>query len=130
VDYLAAHARSFLFTTAPPPAAVGAALAALRILRSEPQRVERLRHNAGRLRAGLAGLGFTVAGEPTAIVPVFGADASAWSAALRARGVIAQAIAAPYVPPGTERIRLIASAAHTDADIDTVLGAFADLAHA
>jgi 8-amino-7-oxononanoate synthase len=130
VDFLATHARGFLFTTSLAPASVGAALEALRILRAEPARVQRLWSNARRLHAGLAGLGFTVAAEPAPILPVFTSEASAVSAELYTRDVVAHAIATPYVPPGTERIRLIASAAHSDADIDAILAAFGALAPA
>jgi 8-amino-7-oxononanoate synthase len=130
IHFLATRARSFLFTTALPAAAVAAALEALRILRSEPERVERLWSNARRLHRGLAELGITVAVEAAAIVPVFTPAARALAAALYERGVVAQAIGAPYVPAGTERIRLIASAAHTEADLDQIITAFAELAPA
>ena len=128
IDVLARSARTFLFTTSLPPASVGAALAALRILRAEPERVERLWTNARRLHAGFAELGLKVPAEPTPIVPVlFGEDAAASvvSRRLYERGVVVQAVGAPYVPAGSSRLRVIASAAHTDADVDFVLEAFA-----
>jgi 8-amino-7-oxononanoate synthase len=130
IDFLAANARSFLFTTSLPPAAAAAALASLRILRAEPERVERLWRNARRLHAGLGELGFRVAAEPAAILPIFTGEgeASGLSAALYERDVVAQAVAAPYVPPGSERVRLIASAAHSSDDVEAILSAFAELA--
>jgi 7-keto-8-aminopelargonate synthetase-like enzyme len=129
IDFLAANARSFLFTTSLPPAAAAAALASLRILRAEPERVERLWRNARGLHSGLGELGFTVAPQAAAIVPVFTAEgeASRLSRELYERGVVAQAIAPPYVPPGGERLRLIASAAHSDADVEAILAAFSEL---
>ena len=131
VDFLAGTARSFLFTTAPPAAAAAAALASLRILRAEPERVRRLWDNARRLHAGLGGLGYRVALAPAPIVPVYLDDDGAGarlSRRLSDRGVVVQPIGPPYVPAGTSRLRLIASAAHTREDVDEVLAAFADAA--
>ena len=128
IDVLARRARSFLFTTAPPAAAAAAALASLRILRAEPERVERLWDNAGRLHGGLVELGFEVPPEPAPITPVFLRDdalATEASRTLFDRGVVAQAIGTPYVPAGTARLRLIVSAAHDRSDIDAVLESFA-----
>jgi 8-amino-7-oxononanoate synthase len=130
VDLLARSARSFLFTTSLPPAAAAAALASLRILRAEPERVERLWENARALHAGLVGLGLDVPPEPAPITPVFlhhDRVAAQASRALFDRGVVAQAIGTPYVPAGTARLRLISSAAHEPSDIETVLDAFAAL---
>jgi 8-amino-7-oxononanoate synthase len=131
IDYLARSARSFLFTTAPPPAAAAAALAALRILRGEPERVDRLWTNARLLHGGLAGLGFTLLPEPAPILPVLFADdvaASRASAVLFDHGVVAHAVGPPYVPEGTSRLRLIVSAAHDERDVEAVLAAFGELA--
>jgi glycine C-acetyltransferase len=133
VDFLARSARTFLFTTSLPPASVGAALAALRILRSEPERVERLWANARRLHGGFADLGLEVPAAVTPIIPVFLDDdhaASALSRGLYERGVVVQAIGAPYVPAGTSRLRVIASAAHTEDDLAHVLEAFSRVAGA
>ena len=115
IDYLARAARSFVFTTSLPAPAAAAALAALRILRAEPERVTALSANAEQLRRGLAEAGFDVLPGPTPIIPVrFGSERIAGEMARRllARGVSVQAIGAPYVPAGTSRIRVIASAAH------------------
>lgn len=128
IDYLARKARSFLFTTSLPPGDAAAALASLRILRAEPERVARLWANAERLHAGLAEQGFRLAPQPAAIVPVYLDDdqaAAVLSKQLFERGVVVQPVGPPYVPPGTSRLRLIASAAHTPEGIDRVLEAFA-----
>ncbi|HEY1365884.1 MAG TPA: aminotransferase class I/II-fold pyridoxal phosphate-dependent enzyme [Gaiellaceae bacterium] len=130
VDVLARKARSFLFTTAPPAAAAAAALEALRILRAEPERVQRLWDNARRLHGGLVELGFDLSPAPAPITPVFLHDdrvAADASRVLFDRGVVAHAIGTPYVPAGTARLRLISSAAHEPADVDAVLDAFAGL---
>jgi glycine C-acetyltransferase len=133
IDLLARSARSFLFTTALPPAAAAAALTSLRILRAEPERVERLWENARLLHRGLVDLGFNVPPEPAPITPVVLHDddrATLASRTLFERGVVAQAIATPYVPAGTARLRLIVSAAHEPADLETVLDAFASVRRA
>ena len=109
VDLLVNRARSFIFTTAPAPADAAAALAALRILRSAEGDA------SDRLRAHVT----TVAGpaHPSPIVPVILGDEQAAldaSAALAARGLIVPAIRPPTVAPGTSRLRVSLSAAHTD----------------
>jgi 8-amino-7-oxononanoate synthase len=127
IDFLATHARSFLFTTALPASAAAAALESLRILRREPERVQRLQDNARRLHAGLDEQGFRLAVTAGVIIPVFlegDVAAAALSARLFNAGVVVQPIGPPYVPAGTSRLRLIASAAHTPEDIEYVLDAF------
>jgi 8-amino-7-oxononanoate synthase len=129
IDYLARSARGFLFTTSLPASAAGAALAALRILRAEPERVRLLWANTERLHSGLKELGFTVFAEPRPIMPVlFGDDDSAIAMAvlLRERGILVRAVGPPYVPPGTSRLRVSVSAAYEREEIDHVIEAFAD----
>ena len=131
IDVLARHARSFLFTTSLPPAAAAAALESLRILRAEPDRVERLRENARVLHAAFVGLGLDVPSQPAAIMPVYLHDdqvAAHASDVLFDRGVVVQAVGTPYVAEGTARLRVIASAAHEPSDIEAVVDAFAVLA--
>lgn len=127
VDYLANEARSFVFTTALPPAIVAAARAAVAIAAREDGRRERLAANAARLHAGLLRLGFAVP-HCSHILPVMIGDPAATMALcgrLLDRGVFAQGIRPPTVPPGTSRLRVTLMATHTDADIDAALAAFA-----
>jgi 8-amino-7-oxononanoate synthase len=118
--YLVNAARSFVFSTAPPPPAVAAALAALEVLAEQPGRVERLQGNADALRDELAREGFEVAGSTTQIVPIVIGDAAQ---AMRIcelaieDGVFAQAIRPPTVPDGTSRLRLAVMASHTPAEL-------------
>jgi glycine C-acetyltransferase/8-amino-7-oxononanoate synthase len=118
--YLVNAARSFVFSTAPPPPAVAAALAALEVLAEQPARVERLQANADALRAELAREGFEVAGSTTQIVPIVVGDAAQamrmCELAIEA-GVFAQAIRPPTVPEGTSRLRLAVMASHTTAEL-------------
>jgi glycine C-acetyltransferase/8-amino-7-oxononanoate synthase len=114
-DYLLNAARTFVFSTAPAPPAVAGALAALALLESRPELVARLRGNAAALRNELAREGFDVDGSGTQIVPIVVGDAELavriCEAALD-RGVFAQAIRPPTVPPMTSRLRLAVMASH------------------
>jgi glycine C-acetyltransferase/8-amino-7-oxononanoate synthase len=113
--YLMNSARSFIFSTAPPPPAVAAALAALDHLQERPRLVERLAANASALRAELALQGFDVRGSRTQIVPlVVGRPDHAvrMCEAALTRSVFAQAIRPPTVPAGTSRLRLAVMATH------------------
>jgi 8-amino-7-oxononanoate synthase len=118
VDLLVNRARPFIFTTAPTPADVAAALAALRVVRSDEGAglVARLRSHVDRLRPG----------HPTPIVPVIlGEEAAALDAAdrLLAAGLLVPAIRPPTVPPGTSRLRVTLSAAHTGDQVDRLVAA-------
>jgi glycine C-acetyltransferase/8-amino-7-oxononanoate synthase len=114
-DLLINTARPFIFSTAPPPPSLGAALAALELLGSRPGVVERLRQNAAVIRQGLTDAGLDVGMSRTQIVPVMVGDArQALALCERALegGVFAQAIRPPTVPPGTSRLRLTVMANH------------------
>jgi glycine C-acetyltransferase/8-amino-7-oxononanoate synthase len=131
IRYLINTARPLIFSTAPPPPAVAGALAALELLESQPQRVQRLRSNARALRRALAAEGFPVADGEMQIVPLVVGDERAAVRLCQAaieRGVFAQAIRPPTVPAGTSRLRLAALASHTASELRkaaTVLGAAA-----
>jgi 8-amino-7-oxononanoate synthase len=118
--FLVNRARTLIFSTALPPAAVGAALESLRILRDEPEIVGRLHANARALRAELAAAGLDVAPSTMPIVPLIVGPADAAMEACEAaieRGVFAQAIRPPTVPDGTSRLRLVAMASHAEAEL-------------
>jgi 8-amino-7-oxononanoate synthase len=126
-EWLLNRARPFVFSTAAPPALAAATLEALRIVREEPWRRERLRENARRLRAGLAAIGHEISGEADGhIVPVLTGDAERTiraGAALRERGFLVGAVRPPTVPPGGSRLRITLSAAHAGEQIDGLLDA-------
>jgi len=115
-DYLTNTARSLIFSTALPPPAVAAALAALEVLQEHPEMVDKLQANAGIVRDELAREGFDVAGSSTQIVPLVVGDPDlamgVCEKAIEA-GVFAQAIRPPTVPAGTSRLRLALMATHT-----------------
>ena len=128
VEYLRNRARSYAFDTAPAPAAVGAALAALAIVRREPQRRAAALRAAQRVAAALGDLGYRVLPPAAAIVAVLvgdSAEAVALSARLLEAGVLVPAIRPPSVPPGTARLRVTVSAAHTPQQLDQAVTAFA-----
>ncbi len=130
VDLLVSRARTFVFTTALPPAACGAALAALDVLAREPERRERLHALAARMKSGLARLGFDVSRVVAPIFPVvLGSEerALAASRALRTRGFFVRAIRPPTVPRGTSRLRVALTAGHCEAQVDAFLGALEDV---
>ncbi|MCC6750501.1 MAG: 8-amino-7-oxononanoate synthase [Deltaproteobacteria bacterium] len=132
IDYLTNRARSFVFTTALPPAICAAARAALDVAASaEGDRLrERVQRNLALLHAGLARLGRD--GVPTGlpIVPLhLGSPeaALAASAALLERGFFVQAIRPPTVPPGTSRLRISLSARHEPEQLQRLLSALAEV---
>jgi 8-amino-7-oxononanoate synthase len=122
VELLVNRARPFIFTTAPTPADAAAALAALGVVRSGEGDFlrARLRAHVDRVRSG----------HPSPIVPVVLGDearALAASAALLEQGLLVPAIRPPTVAPGTSRLRVALSAAHTDSEISRLIDGLAAL---
>ena len=114
-EYLLNTARSFIFSTAPPPPALAAALAALEVLEAEPGRPRRLRSNAATLREALAAERLPVGGSETQIVPLEVGEATETMELcerLLERGVFAQGIRPPTVPAGSSRLRFSVMATH------------------
>jgi len=130
VSTLIQRARTYIYTTAPPPAIAEATRESLRIACRESWRRERLRALVARFRAGARALGLPLAGSATPIQPVIAGTperALRWSRYLEACGILVSAIRPPTVPAGSARLRVTFSAAHEEADVDRLLGAFADL---
>jgi 8-amino-7-oxononanoate synthase len=124
IEYLIQRARSWVFSTAPPPAIAAAARTALRIVQAEPQRRAQLQANIHRLREGAMQLGIPLSDSTTAIQPlIVGDEAQALSLSkfLYERGLWVAAIRPPTVPKGTSRLRITLSAAHTATQIDRLL---------
>lgn len=128
-DYLYQRSRTFMFSTGHLPPAVAAGLiAALDLLHAQPERLRRLWENAAFFRDGLRRLGFDTGVSATPIIPVLVGEAEramALGRALRAAGVYVQAFAYPVVPRGAARVRCIVSGAHSQADLEEALAAFA-----
>jgi 8-amino-7-oxononanoate synthase len=128
IELLVNVARPFIFSTALPPPSVGAAIAALALLQSQPGMVAQLRRNATTLRAALAEEGLDTGHSRSQIVPVVVGDSEVAMAlcerALEDR-VFAQAIRPPTVPPGTSRLRLSVMANHSPRDLCAAAGVIA-----
>jgi glycine C-acetyltransferase len=126
ITFLHHRARPFLFSTSHPPAVTAACLAALDVLETEPQWMERLWDNARFLKAGLQSLGFNTGMSESPITPVIigdGALAMKMSDRLFAAGVFAQGIGFPTVAKDAARLRTIVSATHTREDLQFALDA-------
>ena len=126
VDYLLQKSRTYVYTTALPPAVAAATRAALRVSQRETWRREKACALARRFRRGLAG--DAVSSPDTTIVPVIVGEAARaleLSAELERRGFLVTAIRPPTVPPGTARLRVTLSAAHEEAQVDALSNALA-----
>ena len=128
VDYIRQKARPFLFSSANTPADTAACLAAVDLLEASQALVEKLWANAEYFRGELQRLDFDTGRSQTPIVPVMLGDAGLakqFSRALFEAGVFAMPIGFPTVPKGLARIRVMNTAAHSRADLDQGLAAFA-----
>ncbi len=120
-EHLVNTARGFIFSTAPPPPVLGAALEGIRLARAEPWRRERALALADRLREALG-----QPSQPSAIVPVpVGADADAvrLAQALQARGFDVRAVRPPTVPEGSARLRITTGAHLEDGQVERLIEA-------
>lgn len=130
IETLIQEARTYIYTTAPPPALAQATRTALRLLREGDGRREHLQLLVQRFRRGAAQLGLHLPESLTPIQPLIIGDADAavrLSAALRERGMLISAIRPPTVPPGTARLRITFSAAHSEEQVDRLLDALDQL---
>ena len=128
IDFLCHRARPFLFSTSHPPAVAAACLAALEVLESEPELIERLWENTRFFKGGLGNLGFDTGVSESPITPVMvgeGGRAMRFSDRLFESGVFAQGIGFPTVPEGKARVRTIVTATHTREELQFALETFA-----
>ena len=126
IDGLTQFARSYVYSTALPPALAAAARVAVALARRSDDRRDHLAALITRLRTGAAQLGLPLAVSTTPIQPLLLGDSAVAmqaAAALEARGLLVTAIRPPTVPEGTARLRITLSAAHAEADIDRLLDA-------
>jgi glycine C-acetyltransferase len=127
IEFLYHRARPFLFSTSHPPAVTAACLAALDILETEPQWIERLWDNTRFFKSGLERLGFNTGISESPITPVIvgeAATAAKMSDTLFERGVFAQSIGFPTVARDKARLRTIVAATHTKEDLQYALDTF------
>ena len=125
-DFLINKCRSFIFSTALPPSAVGAARASLNIVQQDRGLREKLWRNTNVLKKKLQERGFDMGPSETPILPIrFGSELKALtiSAGLLEMGFYVPAIRPPSVPSGTSRLRLTVTAAHSEAQIEALVQA-------
>jgi 8-amino-7-oxononanoate synthase len=126
IDLILQRARSYIYTTAMPPAVAAATRAALRIVIEEGWRREQLGSLIARFRSGAAQRGLPLLPSSTAIQPILLPGAARCMAAsqyLLERGFLVSAIRHPTVPAGTERLRVTMSAGHTVQQVESLLDA-------
>jgi 8-amino-7-oxononanoate synthase len=132
IETLIQHARTYIYTTALPPAIAAATRASLQIVRAESWRRERLQARIEQFVAGAKALGLPLAESPTPIQPVIlgeAADTLVVSQRLREQGVLVPAIRPPTVPAKTARLRITFSAAHKATHVQRLLEALARALH-
>ena len=126
IDYIKHRARTMIFSAAPPPASVAAALATLDIIEEEPERRARLWQNTLFFREGLKSLGLDTGNSQTPVVPiVVGEDAVALQMVQRLHeaGVFVNCVLSPATPPGRALIRTSLMATHTREQLARALDA-------
>ncbi len=127
VHYVKHHARALIFSASIPAANAATVLAALEVMRKEPERVVRLNQNAERMRKGYRELGFDIGNSKTPVIPIIiGDDMQTlqlfWM--LFNAGVFVNPVLSPAVPSGRQLLRTSYMATHTDEQLDRVLEIF------
>ncbi len=129
MDYLVQKARTYIYTTAMPPAIASATCASLDLIQQEQHRRDHLDGLIAAFRKGAAAMGYELMPSRTPIQPIMVGDnwtALALSQALEAQGLLVTAIRPPTVPEGQARLRVTFSAAHTWDDLQQLLGGLAE----
>lgn len=130
IETLIQKARTYIYTTALPPAIAQATRASLKLMRQEGWRREHLHQLVARFRAGAQQLGLALPPSQTPIQPLIVGDAAravALSEALMQRGILISAIRPPTVPEGSARLRITLSAMHNEAQVDRLLEALGEI---
>jgi 8-amino-7-oxononanoate synthase len=127
VSYIKHHARSLIYSASIPPSNAAAALAALEVMRSEPERPARVLANAEKMRNGYRKLGFNIGNSVTPVVPIIIGDDQLtfmmWKT-LFDEGVFVNPVISPAVAPGHQLLRTSYMATHTNDQLDKVLEIF------
>jgi len=130
IETLIQQARSYIFTTATPPAVAEATRTALRLVQRDEWRRQRLRELIAAFREGAQALGLPLMASETPIQPILAGNSEQaldWSRQLQAQGILVTAIRPPTVPEGSARLRVTLSASHTDEHLARLLDALANL---
>jgi 8-amino-7-oxononanoate synthase len=127
IHYIKHHARSLIFSASIPPANAATALAALQVMREEPERVKRVNEIGDFMRKNYKQLGFNTGNSVTPVIPIFIGDdrraAVIWKALFEA-GVYVNMVISPAVPEGKQLLRTSYMAIHTDEQLQKVLEMF------
>ncbi len=130
VSYIKHHARSLIYSASIPPSNAAAALAALEVMRSEPDRPARVLANAEKMRKGYRELGFNIGNSVTPVVPIIIGDDQLtflmWKT-LFDEGVFVNPVISPAVAPGHQLLRTSYMATHTNDQLEKVLEIFGEV---
>jgi 7-keto-8-aminopelargonate synthetase-like enzyme len=130
IHYLKHHARSLIFSASITPASTAACLAALDIMESEPERIEKLWANTDRMRKGLQEMGYDTATSCTPIIPVIIGDNDKVLLMRRIlfdEGIFVNPVVSPAVPKNKTLVRISLMATHTFDQIDFALEKFKEI---
>jgi len=127
IEYIQHHARSLIFSASIPPSNAATALAALEVMREEPERIERVNKIAEKMRIEYHRLGFDTGHSVTPVIPIVIGDDEltfmTWKL-LFENGVFVNPVISPAVAPGRQLLRTSYMATHTDEQLDKVLTVF------
>jgi len=130
IHFIKHNARSLIFSASMSPASAAAALAALHVMRAEPERVTRLAQIGARMRKAYHDMGFNIGTSETPIIPIIIGDDEKtllfWRALID-NGVFVNPVLSPAVPAGMQLLRTSYMATHTDAQLDHVLEVFSQV---
>lgn len=128
VHYIKHFARTMIFSASIPPGNAAAALAALEVMREEPERIERVNRIGEKMRKGFQSLGFNTGNSVTPVIPIIIGDDDrtflTWKLLFEA-GVFVNPIISPATAPGRQLLRTSYMASHTEQQLDRVLEIFA-----
>ena len=128
VDFIKHKARSLIISASIPPSNAAAALAALEVMRDEPERVERVNQIADKMRREYQRLGFDTGDSVTPVIPILIGDDELTFVAWRLlfeNGVFVNPVISPAVSPGRQLLRTSYMATHTDEQLERVVQIFA-----
>jgi len=130
IEFLKHKSRALIFSASPSPANVAAARAALKIIRREPERIERLWENTHFMLDGFKSMGFDTGNAETPIIPLHVGDmktAFVMCKILEEKGIFINPVVPPATPPGDCLIRVSFMATHTREDLEFALGIFREV---
>jgi glycine C-acetyltransferase/8-amino-7-oxononanoate synthase len=130
INYLRNKARSFMYTTALPPAVCAASIAGIKLIQKDPSLRDSLWHNVHYLKEKLELLNFNVISSESPIIPILIGDAKKAvevSKFLYKNGILIPAIRPPTVPAGSSRLRLTVMSTHTREDMERLIDALREI---